>query len=603
MGKKKIGAKTQVHKAAGHVPESVKQLIAEEKPYRKMGTWAWVGFLVLEIIFISGGVYVYYRDRILPGVKVGEVRVGSAKRDDAEKLLIAASERAAGEEIKVVVENKVWVSQISDLGVIYLPEETANKAWEMGRGELTDLGNLFGSESRVEWVYADQGIDDFIAKIALETDITSVEPSVDVVKNDIKIVQGTRGRELDKDKLRIQIKDLVALGKGGKIGAYIQDVDPTLTADELILNQARAERLATASMTLKLGHEEWKLDGETILTFMAFPVGFDEQKIGNWVASLAKTVNKEPQNALFNFAQGRVEAFQPGENGIELEEDKLNGMLVEGLNKIEEEKEQTVAVELPVRQTTPEIATGEVNDFGIKELVGVGKSTFRGSIANRVHNVDLAASRLHGMLIAPGETFSFNKTVGEISKATGFKEAYVIEKGRTVLGDGGGVCQVSSTLFRAILDAGLPVVERKAHAYRVSYYEQDSKPGMDATVFEPTVDLKFTNDTPGHILVQALLDKKNYALTIEFYGTSDGRIVNVTTPKVSNQTAPPPDLYQDDPTLPNGTVKQVDFKAWGAKVTFDYKVERNGETLIDKTFVSSYRPWQAVFLRGTGPAI
>jgi vancomycin resistance protein YoaR len=122
---------------------------------------------------------------------------------------------------------------------------------------------------------------------------------------------------------------------------------------------------------------------------------------------------------------------------------------------------------------------------------------------------------------------------------------------------------------------------------------------MDATVFSPTHDLKFKNDTANYILIQAKTDIPNYTLVFEIYGTKDDRTVEITKPVILSQSPPPPDLYQDDPTLPKGTIKQVDWKAWGAKVTFNYKVTRNGENITEETFFSNFKPWQAVFLKGT----
>ena len=237
--------------------------------------------------------------------------------------------------------------------------------------------------------------------------------------------------------------------------------------------------------------------------------------------------------------------------------------------------------------------------MGIKELIGKGESTFFHSIPGRVFNVNLASSRIDGVLIAPGEVFSFNKTIGDVSSFTGYKQAYIIQNGRTVLGDGGGVCQVSTTFFRAILDAGLPIVERYAHAYRVGYYEQDSLPGIDATIFVPSVDLKFKNDTGHHILVQREIDLNNYSLKFYLYGTKDGRITTMSKPVITGQSAPPAPLYQDDPNLPLGQIQQTDFEAWGANVYFTRNVTKNGKTIISDKFTSNYRPWQAVFLRGT----
>jgi vancomycin resistance protein YoaR len=145
-----------------------------------------------------------------------------------------------------------------------------------------------------------------------------------------------------------------------------------------------------------------------------------------------------------------------------------------------------------IKTTQPEVSLSDVNRLGIKERIGVGRSEFVGSaLLPEFTILCLAASRLNGTLVKPGEEFSFNKAVGEISAATGYQSAYVIKGNRTELGDGGGVCQDSTTVFRAALDAGLPITMRQSHSYRVSYYEQGTKVGIDATVYSPLPDLRF----------------------------------------------------------------------------------------------------------------
>ena len=270
------------------------------------------------------------------------------------------------------------------------------------------------------------------------------------------------------------------------------------------------------------------------------------------------------------------------------------------LSTVPNTRQHSLRLSLVVDTLKPTIKTEETNILGIEERIGRGYSEFAHSIAGRIHNVVLTAAKINGILVKPGETFSFNNAIGDISEATGFQPAYIIKDGRTVLGDGGGVCQVSTTLFRAVLAAGLPVLMRQAHAYRVAYYEQAGyKAGLDATVFAPSVDFVFKNDTPGYILIQTTTNRRNLTLTIDIYGTNDGRKAEILNHVVGGITPPPPDLYQDDPTLPTGTVKQVDFAAWGAKTSFQYKVTKNGDTLQNQTFYSNFRPWQAVFLRGT----
>src|SRR3989344_2922167 len=154
-------------------------------------------------------------------------------------------------------------------------------------------------------------------------------------------------------------------------------------------------------------------------------------------------------------------------------------------------------------------------------------------------------------------------------------------------------------MFRAVLDAGLPIVTRHPHAYRVYYYEQDRPVGFDASVFQPSLDFQFKNDTPNHVLVATSWNLDEQTLTFKLYGTPDGREVEITEPVVTNEIAPPEALYQDDPTLDKGVVRQVDFSAWGATAQFSRTVTRGGEILSQDTFKSTYQPWRAIYLVGT----
>lgn len=327
---------------------------------------------------------------------------------------------------------------------------------------------------------------------------------------------------------------------------------------------------------------------------------WNDSVIQETLMQLAEHIDIPVEDALFTFENGKVTAFRPSKNGRTMDREQTRKRITEAFNTIAMTNQQRITITLPVHIVQPAVTTDNTNSLGIKELIGTGYSEFRGSIAGRIHNVALAASRFNGILIKPGEEFSFNDTIGDISATTGYQAAYIIREGRTVLGDGGGVCQVSTTLFRAALNAGLPIIERQAHAYRVSYYEQASfKPGLDATIFVPSVDLRIKNDTPNHILIQTTADTKNLTLRFDLYGTRDGRQVEISNHLVWAQTPAPPPLYQDDPTLPAGVVKQVDWAASGAKSSFQYKVTRGSEILQDTTFYSNYRPWQAVYLRGT----
>lgn len=333
-------------------------------------------------------------------------------------------------------------------------------------------------------------------------------------------------------------------------------------------------------------------------TYLSASYTKDLEKIRKILEPAQGAIYIEPTDALFKMENNRVTAFKESKDGRTIDFNLLEKRLENTAEEIIKTKIANTVIHIPVKILKPTVSTQEANNLGIVEPIGVGVSQFAHSIPNRVHNVALAASKINGVLVAPGDTFSFVKNIGDISKFTGYKEAYVIENGKTVLGDGGGVCQVSTTLFRAVLDAGLPIVERNAHAYRVGYYEQNSAPGIDATVYVPSVDFKFKNDTGNYLFIQEAIDLNTLALTFTIYGKSDGRLVSVSDPVVTSQTPAPETQYQDDPTLTKGVEKQIDFAAAGANVVFTRTVTKNGKEEID-TFKSNYRPWRAVILRGT----
>ncbi|MDO8573609.1 MAG: VanW family protein [Candidatus Daviesbacteria bacterium] len=413
----------------------------------------------------------------------------------------------------------------------------------------------------------------------------------------IQIKEGVDGLMLDKEAVKSQIADYLLTGKYNR-WLSLKIAPPKITTAFVVRAKAALEAITKEPIKLTFSENTWVLDTKQLLTLLDLTKGegllLDEDQTIAYLKNIASGIDQDVQEGLFEFnpQTKRVAAFKPSRDGQKLDVQKTIDLISDTLTN-----PSSKTIPLPVEIIKPKILTSDVNSLGIKELLGQGISNFAGSIPNRIYNVVLTASRINGVLVPPGEIFSFNQTIGDVSAATGYKQAYVIKEGRTVLDDGGGVCQDSTTLFRAVLNAGLPVVARTAHAYRVGYYEQGFPPGLDATVFYPSVDFKFKNDTSAHILIQAYTS--GITLYVDLYGTSDGRTVSLSKPVVSNQTPPPPELRQDDPTLPKGTVKQVDWAAWGATVSFRRTVTRGGETLINETWRSAYKPWQAVYLVGT----
>ncbi len=328
---------------------------------------------------------------------------------------------------------------------------------------------------------------------------------------------------------------------------------------------------------------------------------YNNSLLNDWLITIKDSYNKPAKNALFEFKKNRVVSFRKEEFGQEINEKKFFNDLENFFNLLIQNKERkkNYFIKLELKKIKPEITLYSLNNFGIEELIATGQSDFSRSTPERIHNLTLAASKFHGILIPPNKVFSFNENLGEVSSLTGYKPAYIIKDGKTILGDGGGVCQVSTTLFRAALNAGLEIVERYPHAYRVHYYENDMKPGFDASVFAPFVDLKIKNNTNNYILIQTEVDKNNYFLKFKLYGKKDNRRIEISQPIIWDVIAPPEPKYQEEPNLKKGIIKQIDFPAWGAKVYFIYKVYKNNELIIDEKIYSYYRPWQAIYLIGT----
>lgn len=332
---------------------------------------------------------------------------------------------------------------------------------------------------------------------------------------------------------------------------------------------------------------------------------FSKEKILN---QLRQSTDYPPIEAEFKFqpgvgpdSKGRVVVFVQSQPGQQLDTKELETQVLKNAQlELEGFSSAPIAIEIPTEIVNPTVASEAINSLGVVQKLGQGESYFYDSIPERVYNIGLGTEKINGSLVAPGEIFSFDQAIGTVSAVFGFHKAYAIIQGKTVLDDGGGVCQVSTTLYRAVLNAGLPVVERIAHTYRVPFYEEGGfLPGMDATVYPPDPDFKFKNDTGGSILIQATFDKTNSKLTFELFGTSDGRISVVSRPTILSTSPPPPPVYEDDPTLPNGQIKQVDTAHAGAKVYFTRKVTRGNEVLIDERVDTNYIPWPARFLKGT----
>jgi vancomycin resistance protein YoaR len=306
---------------------------------------------------------------------------------------------------------------------------------------------------------------------------------------------------------------------------------------------------------------------------------------------IAPKVNKEKIDPQFEFEDNRVSVFYPGQDGLILDYEKSFSNLLDFFLMREMDN---IFLEFAVDEVSK---VDSVNNLGIKEIIGVGHSNFAGSSASRKHNIKVGKDKFTGLIIAPDEEFSFVNYLGEVNAETGYLPELVIKGDKTIPEYGGGLCQVSTTMFRTALNTGLPITARSNHSYRVSYYEPA---GTDATIYDPWPDLKFKNDTGNNILIQSKIEGNDFYFY--FWGTSDDRKVEVTDPVIYNIVSPGPTKIIETTDLEPGEEKCTERAINGASAYFDYKVTYNPgteeENIVEERIHSKYVPWTAVCLVG-----
>jgi vancomycin resistance protein YoaR len=286
-------------------------------------------------------------------------------------------------------------------------------------------------------------------------------------------------------------------------------------------------------------------------------INLDEDLLKQYLVTLSQQTDKNPQNAKIQVQDGKVSVFALSEDGLKLNQEKSLQILTDYFKN----KKDSGKVALAYDTVKPDISTNDIDNLGVTALIGEGVSNFAGSPKNRIANIKVALTHFDGVFIKPSEEFSFVKTLGEVDGEHGYLPELVIKGDKTEPDFGGGICQVSTTAFRAAILSGLKITARTPHAYPVGYYNPQ---GMDATVYVPNPDLRFINNTPGSILIQTKIEGTK--LTFDFYGTSDGRKVNITGPTITERN-------------PDGSMK----------ATFTQEVlDKDGNAIIKQVFNSAY---------------
>ncbi len=410
-----------------------------------------------------------------------------------------------------------------------------------------------------------------------------------------RIVPGATGRTLDREAAaRVIVASLVTLDRAPAM-LPVQIQQPDVTASDLGPAAAQVRVATSGPVRLALGPTRWRLPRWRIAKLLDLPEnGETAVAIGGPGANaffkrFRAEVDHPPRDARFIVMPSDRITVAPAQPGLQLDVDAAaKAILAAALSPTDR------VARLKVATAKPERSTREARAMGITGRVA-GYTTYYGGDANRIHNVQLVARLVDGATIPPGATFSFNDTTGERSADKGFLEAPVIINGELQTGLGGGVCQVSTTVFNAAFEAGLPIVSRTNHALYISHYPQ----GRDATVNYPDTDLKFTNDTGHWLLVRTFVGAS--ALTVKLYGTPQGRRVEAETAPLE-ETGPATEKRIADPTIWVGEKILEESGQPSRKTSVTRRVySRNGKLLSETTWSSFYRAEPNVYRYGTKP--
>ncbi len=574
----------------------------------------------------AAGYQVWFRGQIFPGVSVGGIELTGLELNQATDLLANEISFSLEGQVGFQDGDQIWMASPLELGLFLDARSSAQAAFRVGRrgGPINRL--------RLQWqawrhgvdlaplmIYDERSAHNYLNHIAAQIDRPVIEAHLGLSGIEVEVRSGQIGRQMDVYATLQQIETQFASLSNGILPLVVRETPPVILD---VTEQATiARNILSAPLQLSITDAQegdpgpWTFDPQTLANMLSiertltdtgekYQVGLNTEDLRTFLRGISPDLSVDPVNArvIFNDETRELEVMEPATIGRRLlineTIQEINRQIAEGDHQI------ALAFETLNPPVTDDMTAAEL---GITELVHAETSYFYGSSAARIQNIETASASFHGLLIGPGETFSMASALGDVSLDNGYAEAWIIYGDRTIKGVGGGVCQVSTTLFRTVFFSGFPVEERYQHAYRVYYYEltagnyhDPSLAGLDATVYVPLVDFKFTNDTPYWLLMETYVNPGARTLTWKFYSTSDGRSIEWHTTGLQNRVDPPEPLYQENPDLAKGEIRQVDWAVEGADVTVSRTVLRNGETYLQDSYFTHYVPWRAIYEYGPG---
>lgn len=578
-----------------------------------------VGLLVFIVLLVGSlvGMKAFYLARIYPGVNVAGVDLSGLTRIQAKTALQERVIYPTLGTITLVAGEERWQKSPAQLGLGLLVDESVEKAYEYGREgnfliQIFDILNSAQSGVNIPPVISvnEQVINKELNAINEYVLASPKEAELRIDGMTVVYTPGLVGTIIDMEPTKAFMAANMQFFQDMETPVVLKEVKPMVLDAQATADKARAVLSRPFNIAIPNAQSNdpgpWTIQPEQLAPMLRFTrqlvngeytyvISIDADSIKAILTPLVGQIDHPERDGRYSFdtATGQLIMTQPSTVGYQLNITDSITLIDQTLANGQSDAPLSVQVTNP---TVPNGATAE--QLGITQLIASESTYFWGSSVERRQNIRTAAANFDGLLIPPDSVFSMGKYMSDVTLENGYAEALIIYNGQTIQGVGGGVCQVSTTLFRTAFYAGLPINERNAHAYRVSYYEQGpggavdpSLSGFDATVYFPLVDLKFSNDTPYWILMRTFYDDATSSLTWEFYSTPDGRTVSADFSGPTDIVPPLEPIIKLNEDLEPGTVRRIDYPSEGATVSIDRMVTlSNGEQMID-TFTTNYQPW------------
>jgi vancomycin resistance protein YoaR len=556
--------------------------------------------VVAAVGALLGFLFAGAADKIAKGVQIQGVDVGGLTAAQARAKLEHRAAALAQVPVTFTAAGHEWRLRPVSLGV----EVDWNAAVQQALNQGDGLGPLRGFRRIGVRVFgADVAPPTRVLERSLVYEVGRISSVVDRPHRDAALVlrrlrpvviPSRSGRVLDRELARATIVQALAGFQRDRVALPVRVDLPTVRTPDLRPAAARVRVALARPVRMALGVSSWWLPKRQLAAILQLPHGGARTLViaghgaTRYFARLGRGIDRPARDATFRPLQsGRVVVVPARPGRVIAAAPTGRNILAAALSPTSRTARVVVSLQQPHR------TTAQIRAMGITTRVGRYETIYGGD-PNRIHNVQLVARLIDGKLIAPGATFSFNGATGARTADKGFREAPVIINGELTTGLGGGVCQVSTTVFNAAYEAGLKITERTNHALYISHYPQ----GRDATVDYPSVDLKFVNDTPRWLLLRTYVG--SYSLVVDLYGAPlHRRVVSETRPLI--ETGPPPVQRIPDPDLYVGTTVAVESGEPSRTTSVRRRVYAGGSLMYDNTWYSSYRGEPRVIDVGTKP--